>query len=357
MADEIVTVNDLVVQHAEKMKDPTEVTPTEKIEEKPEVKTDTPEEKKADETPPTDPLADFLKEFEVSDLDALRAKFKPKEEKVESPEEKEKRENLYKVELQKYAVENGLMKPDDFIKLETLKAKDDQALVYENWLSDWKEENPDVDPEDADRQAREDFESEYKINSTNEKTKARGMAKIAKEAGEMRKPLESAFTGAKKDFDSDLAVKNDMPDFGKKVSGFIQESIPAKVKILDGKDGDDIVPIEIDLTDDQRKEIYNKVQQKIMNSSTYQLYKKGDMKQVQELAKREAESIIWNDHRDAGLNKIAETFLKRGDEKGYKRGKVGAENPFPLVGDGKEQGGKDQVGAQQAVLNSLQGKK
>lgn len=357
MADEITSVNDIVTQHAAKIKDTTEVKHSEEKKE-PVVAPGGPSpEDKKDIIPPTDPVKDLLKELNLESLDDLKARLKPKEDKVESPEEKEKRENLYRVEMQKYAVENGLMKPDEFVKLENLKAKDNRAIVYEGWLASWKEENPDVDPEDVETRAKEDFEAEYHLNSTNEKTKARGLAKIEKEAKEMRSPLESSYTKLKQDFDEDRTVKNDYPDYSKKVTGFIQENIPAKVKLFETKDGEETVPVEIDLTDEQRKEVYQKVSKKILNSSTYQLYKKGDLAQLQEIAKREAEATIWADQREAGLRKIAETFLKRGDEKGYKRGVIGAKNPFPLIPGGKQEGGTDAGSAQQQVLDSLQGKK
>jgi hypothetical protein len=354
MADEITTVNDLVTQHAAKQKENPEV----KVEEKKqEIPAGGPLPEKKEEVPPVDPVKEMLKELGVDSMDALKERLKPKEDKPESPEEKEKRENLYRAEMQKYAVENDLMKPGEFTKLEAIKAKDDRSLVYESWLPAWKEENPDVKPEDVDRQAKEDFENEYRLNSENEKTKARGLAKIEKEAKEMRTPLESSYNRVKQDFDEDRTVKNDLPDFNKKVAGFVQENIPAKVKLFETKDGEDAVAVEIELTDEQRKDIYQRVSKKISNSSTYQLYKKGDLKQIQELAKREAEATIWAEHRESGLQKIAETFLKRGDEKGYKRGSIGAKNPFPLVGDGKQADGLDKGGAQKQVLDSLQGKK
>lgn len=347
MADEIVTVDTLVQEHADKKKNSEVIIP-----EKKEEKVDKTDDGNKDDNLTPDPVKDLLKEFNLDTLDALKERLKPKEQdKVESPEEKEKRDNLYKVEMQKFAVENGLMKPDDFVKLENLKAKDDRSVVFENWLPSWKEENPDADPADADRLAKEDFETEYRLNSENEKTKARGLAKIEKEAKEMRSPLESSYTRLKEDFDEDRTVKADYPGFNKQVSGFIQESIPAKVKLFETKDGEDTVPVEIDLTDEQRKEVYQKVAKRVMNSSTYQLYKKGDTKALQALAKQVAEETIWTDQRETGLAKIAETFLKRGDDKGYKRGVIGAKNPFPLQKDEKAGAGKDHTSAQQQVLN------
>ena len=356
--NETTTVNDLVTQHAAKIKETTEV-------KTPETKTETttkppeggaPTEKK-DETPAPDPYKGLLEELGLESLEALKERLKPKEDKVESPEEKEKRENLYRVEMQKYAVEQGLMKPDEFTKLETLKQKDDRTAVYEDWFAGWKAENPDVSAEDVEARAKEDFEDEYHLNSTNEKTKARGLKRIEKEAKEIRSPLESSYTKVKTEFDEDRSIKNDLPDFNKKLAGFIQENIPAKVKLFETKDGEETVPVEMDLTDDQRKAIYAKVDKKIRSASTFQLYKKGDLKQLADIAKREAEAEIWNEQRQAGLQKIAETFLKRGDEKGYKRGSVGAKNPFPLVHDNKKMDGADKGSAQQQVMDSLQGKK
>lgn len=357
MVDEITTVNDLVTQHAAKIKETIEVKTPETKQETAKPEGGTPPANK-DETPAPDQIGDLLKELGMESLDALKERLKPKDpDRVESPEEKEKRENLYRVEMQKYAVENGLMKPDEFVKLENLKAKDDRSLVYENWLPTWKAENPDVEAVDIEARAKEDFEAEYHLNSTNEKTKARGLSKIEKEAKEMRSPLESSYTRVKTEFDEDRSIKNDLPDYNKKMASFIQDNIPAKIKLFETKDGEDTVPVEIELTADQRKDIYKAVDKKIRGSDTFKLYKKGDLTQLAAIAKREAESEIWATQREEGLKKIAETFLKRGDEKGYKRGSVGAKNPFPLVPKDNSTGGKETVSAEQEVMDSLEGKK
>jgi len=348
MADEMITVDSLVNAHAAAK------APQDKNEPTPPSPAATPvAEPSGGTTPPADPVGDLLKDLGVESLDALKERLKPKvEAPVLSPEEREKQENLYQVDLQRYAVENGIMKPEEFVKLQTQKSKDDRSLVYEQWLPSWKEENPNVDPDIADQQARQDFESEYHLNSQNDKTKARAEARLAREAGELRKPSESAYTRAKTEFDEDRTIKADYPEFNKKVSGFIQENIPEKVKFWEGKDGDEAIPVEITLTADQRKEVYQKVSQKIMNSGTYQLYKKGDMTQLSDIAKREAEAMIRSEHRDAGLAKIAETFLDRGRKKGSN---VGAKQPFPLQQNPEKQAGGDQRTAQQQVLDSLNG--
>lgn len=345
MADEIVTVDSLVNQHAAQKNASTDKPP---VNDPPPLKTDDP--------PAPDPLKELLKEFDVENVDALREKLKPKQDApppVLSPEEKEKQDNLYQVDMQRYAVENGLMKPEEFQQLNNLKGKENRSLVYEQWLPSWKEENPDVPPAEADKEAQAAFEAEYGLSSSNEKTKARGEARINREAGSIRQPLETSYTKVKADFDEDRTVKADYPGFNKKVSDFIQENIPAQVTIWEGKDGEEQVPIVIDLTEDQRKDLYQKVAQKMLNSGTYQLFKKGDETQLKEIAKRQTEELLWQEHRSTGLAKVAQTFLARGKKQGST---VGAKNPFPTVQDHQKTGGKDHQSAQQEVLDSLEGK-
>jgi hypothetical protein len=361
MADEIVTVDSLVNEHAAKNASGS-TSPTTKTE-----TTNTAGAENTNnngggtgsETVVADPVKDLLKEFNVDSVDALRERLKPKEEVspvVKTPEEKEKEENLRQVDMQRYAVENGLMKPEEFQRLNNLKGKENRSLVYEQWLPSWKEENPDVDPANAERESQAAFDAEYGLSSTNEKTRARGQRRVDQEAGAIRQPLETAYSRVQTEFDEDRAIQADLPNFNKKVSGLIQENIPAQVTLWEGKDGEDQVPIAIDLTDEQRKDLYQKVAKKLSNSGTYQLFKKGDETQLKDIVKRETEAIIWEEHRSAGLTKIAETFLKRGDEKGYKRGSVGAKNPFPMAQEHQKSAGGGHQSAAQEVLESLQGK-
>jgi hypothetical protein len=349
MADEL-SVDEIVNAHVAKQK---EVTPGENQEKAKEGEGKPAEPAPITPEPPApapNPLADLLKEFEVDSIEALREKMKPKNpDKPESPEEKEKRENLYKASLIKYATEKGVMKPDDFTKLENLKAKDDKAMVYENWFAAWKEDNPDIDPEEAGRIAEEEFNAEYKLNSENEKARARGLAKIAKEAKEMRTPLESSYSTAKERYDAERELEKDAPDFDKKSNTFIQESIPEKYTVFKVKDGDEEVAIEETLTPEERREIFKQVAKDFASANTYGLYKKGELKALQALAKERAETLIQNTLRDRAAQKIANEFLTRGRKSAPG---VGAKQPFPLVNDGKvQESGKKYASAKEEILD------
>lgn len=295
---------------------------------------------------------------EGASIESLKEKLKPKPADIpESPEEKEKREAVYQASLQKFGVENGL-KLEDFTTLESLKGKDDQALVYEKWLAGWKEDNPDVDPAEADRLAKEEFESEYKLSSTNEKAKARGIAKIKKEAGEIRVPLENKIKAVKENYDGVRDVEVNFPEFNKKVTGIIKEFIPEKFTVTTVKDkvGDkeEDVPIEVDLSAEDRVAILNAVGKSILeNEKNYALYKKGDFAALKEIAKKEAESLIASKYTGAAAQKIATEFLTRGTKRGSE---VGSKNPFPLNNNERQETGTGDLSEKAKVMKSLQGK-
>lgn len=357
MPEESTTVNSLVENHAakllEKESGPNQESTT--VTDPPpaggtETKTDPPAEL------PKPDYTDLFKELGVDNIDSLKEKLKPKtEEKVLSPEEKAKQEGIYKASVQKYAVENGVMNLEDFTKLENLKTRDDKDLVFENWLPAWKEDNPDIDAAEADRLAKEEFEAEYKLSSTNEKAKARGLSKIQKEAEGLRNPLENKFKSVKENYDGVRDVETNFPEFNKKVTGFIKEHVPEKVTVFKVKDGEEEVPIEVELSAADRVEILNIVGKKILaNEGNYNLYKKGDMKALQELAKSEAETLIATRYRDTAAQKIAESFLSRGVKKGST---TGATVPFPLNDDGKTEATDGNRSAKQIVMDGLHGKK
>lgn len=364
MQDGSTNVNSLVESHAAKLQS----NESGENQENTEVKDPPPA---GDGTPKTDPPAggdppkgtdytELLKELGLESVDALKEKLKPKPADIpESPEEKEKREAVYEASLRKHAVETGAMKLDDFTILESLKGKDDQALVYDNWLKGWKEDNPDVDPAEADRLAKEEFESEYKLSSTNEKAKARGIAKIKKEAGEIRTPLENKVKAVKENYDGVRDVEVNFPEFNKKVTGIIKEFIPEKFTVTTVKDkiGDkeEDVPIEVDLSAEDRVAILQSVGKKILeNEENYKLYKKGDFKALQEIAKKEAESLISSKYTGAASQKIATEFLTRGTKRGSE---VGSKVPFPLNNNERQETGTGNKTESQKVIDSLTGKK
>jgi|GEM_PF-2182449 hypothetical protein len=308
-----------------------------------------------------DAISDLLKEIGIESVDVLKQRLAaPPPAQNISPEEKEKQENIYRADLQRFAVENGGMKLEDFSKIEAVKAKADKDLVYENWLPEWKEENPDVDPAEADKLAKEAFEDEYKLSSTNEKAKARGESRLKKDAAEIRNPLESSFNNVKGKFDELRSVQATYPAYSKKVNETVSASIPAELdvytgKINEGKEDEETVPVKISLDDNDRKEILKSLTEKFEKSpSAYALFKKGDAKSIEDftaMIKSETENYVWAKKKDIGLKQVADDFLKKGIEKA----RIGATNSFAINQNNPGgSAGKSKQSAEREVLDSLE---
>ena len=275
---------------------------------------------------------ELLKKFNVETVEELEEKFSKKEVKVLTEEEKKKEDEIYEAKLKLFAVEKGLGKSEDFDQLKTLKSKQDAELVFEDYLKDWKEDNPDVKEDedttaaDIEKLAKEDFEKEYKLNSTSEKVKAKGIARLAREAADKRSPLEDTYNDAKEQFDEATDLRDNFPKFVKGLEGIAKEVVPEKIEWFRGKDGEEeLPPIEIPLSDDDRKEILEKVAKRLERPENYKLFKEGKLDTLKEGISEYADYLVSKKTREMGNNKIAEYFLGRGIEKGSK---VGAENSF-----------------------------
>ncbi len=373
MSDEITTINDIVTQHVEKNKEkeaPKDVIIPTKVEEKVETKVEeTPkldadgkpiveaekkDEKPADEVKPN-PLDEFLKKHNVTSLDALEEKLKPKEEKTLSPEEKERQDSLYKAKLQSFAVENGDMKLEDFHQLETLKQKADAEIVYPDFAAEYREDHEDdfedmTEPE-IEEKVKQAFEKKYKLNSEDNKVKQVGLDKLAKIAGQKRSPLESSYNTVKEKFDAELDIRNNYPNYDKAVRQVANESIPENYSFYKGKDGDEDVSIDIELSKEDKVEITDNIAKKIQNPDTYSIYKKGDLAALKTLAQSETERFIENKYKEQAKTKMAEVFMGRGLKKGSE---VGAKNSF-AVNQARPQATEKTANAdaKQEVLESL----
>lgn len=333
MQNESLSINDIVTSHAEKQQQENS-SDTGSQQQQNEGGSDA--EKAAAETERlaneakekgNEALNSLLKELEIENVDELKQRLQKKvEDKELTPEEKEKAENVYKANLQKYAVESGEMKLEDFHQLDTVKSKKDAELVFEKYLENWKEENPDVE-ENVEDAAKADFELEYKLNSNNEKAKQRGVDRLAKDAKEIRTPLEESYNKVKESFDEEAEVRVTFPKFVKSLDKISAEVVPSKVEWFKGKDGEEDVSIEVDLSEEDRKEILDKVTKRVQNPSTYQLFVGGKEDEIKSMVSEYADALVQKKVMENGNKKIAEMFLGRGIAKGST---TGAKNSFAV---------------------------
>ena len=286
--------------------------------------------------------ASLLKELGGEDIDDLKAKLAASGGKKLTKEEEEKAQAIYEANLQKFAVEEGDMKLEEFTQLSTLKSKQDADLVFEGFLKDFvdengkriKEENKEAGlsaseiEEEVKKQAKEEFESEYKLNSESEKQKAKGVSRLAKEAAELRSPIEKKYSQTKEKFDAASDLRTEFPKFAKTIESTTSSLIPEKIPYFKGKDGETDIAIEIELTPEERKEIKEAVIKKVQNPDNYfELYKPGKPDDLKNLIAEQVDYLVEKKVREKGNSKIAEIFHGLGVKKGST---VGAENSFAV---------------------------
>lgn len=193
-----------------------------------------------------------------AELDRLRAfesTYKKDDTPEKTPEEIAKAEQVDKANFIKYSVDTDLLKVEDIAAHDSIIAKADRDLVYDTWLKNWKEENPEVDAADVAELSKKDFEEEFKLTSTNEKAKARGESRLKKEADEIRSPLVNNYKTAKESYGHYQTVKENYPKFEKAVDSIIQETVPDEL-VYKTKEGEaDIVIEGVKLTKEDKAEI------------------------------------------------------------------------------------------------------
>lgn len=371
MPDEVVNVNDLVLQHAaqstnEQQTNSADNSETQQQAAETQEQQTTTQQAASTETATAEqevsrgtfPISeDELKDLGFASFDELKASLKKQKEETVSPEEQVRLNNLYKVNLQKYAVEEGKMNPDDFTKLESFKDKSNRDIVLSAFITEQKGENSNL----TDAEIKAAFDEEYPVfDETDEdeadsnKTKNKRIEKrLSKEASIIKIPLEKSIESIKKEFDNSNNLKKEFPDYAKKVEAIIKEELPSKFDFFKGKDGEEEVTVGIELNEADKKDISELVSKKVQNLESFGLYKKGDTAALQVLVKEAINEHLWSpSYREKGLAKMAETFLSRGVKKGST---VGATNPFPVNRQQQQTTTRSSGDAEKEVLDSLNG--
>jgi len=320
-----------------------------------------PDDKKAPEEKP-DPLAELLKETKFESIDALKAHLTKKDSKEDTPEEKKRKDDLYRANLHNFAVENSLMTTDEIIKYENIKAKSDRDLVFERFAEeirgeiedDLKAENADVTKEEIDKEIKEAFEIEYPDDSTNQKAKDRAERKIAKEAKEIRGPFESSFNEAKSRYEDEVSVRNEYPVYQKTIKQVVSDAIPASVNFFKDKVGEQDLSIDIPISEDDKKEILESLTKKLQTPQTFLLHKNGKVDDLKAMVRNEMDYLLWNKYNESGKKEIATKVFSAGLSKGSE---VGAKESFALKQAAPAASGKkSDSDAQQEVIDSTRKK-
>jgi len=265
---------------------------------------------------------------ELAELRAYKESIVSKEPE-KTPEQVAKEAELEKVNFRKYAVEKDLMKDDDFSRFDTISKKAERDLVFERFANEQKEDNPEI----TDDELKDAFEFEYKLNSENEKTRARGLARLQKEAAEIKNPLESTYKSAKTQYDEDRAIEKQVAPYKKFIDDLIKENTPDKLSFFKTKDGDEEISVEVELSKEDREELAKT----FINPKTFRSYldSNGKLDEIKPALAKKINGFLKQKYFETALSKSFETGHGRGVLKGSN---VGANQPFAIIkGGGQSQ--------------------
>jgi hypothetical protein len=291
--------------------------------------------------------ADIQKELE--ELRAFRQTITEKESKTQ--EQIAKEAEIEKAEFIKFSAENDLMKVDDFARFETAKQRQDRELVFENFSKEWKDENKDA----TDDEVQEAFDNQYHVNSDSDKAKSRGEKLIAKEAKELRTPLETSYTKAKGSYEQHKVLKQDMPNFQKFIDSTIEKNISDKIKVYEKEIDSEKIAVDIEITKEEKKEIFDAVKKEIATHESYATWKKdskdGKNERLEKMIAKEVKYLINEKKQSLAYESTATKFYEVGEKKGTAKGSnVGANNPFAVI----RQMGVPQTAAQLDALQTVE---
>lgn len=276
-----------------------------------------------------------LKKYGFDSKEQMDAFFTQHNEKKPTAEEIQAQENQKKASLIKYAADNNFMKVDEFTRLESIKAKSDKDLVFENFSKEYLAD----DLTATEDQIKKAFDDMYGLASENPTIKKIGEKQLSKDASSIRSPLEKSFEAAQKRYNEDETTKSKIPGFDKALKETIEKLTPAKLVLFKTKDGEDEIPVEVELTDKERKEVFDTFRNpKTMNKF---LSKEGKVAEFEAEISKKIQSVLRNKYWDYSNEKSFELGKGRGLKGGSN---VGATQPFSVIAGRQFPGGSDKKG-------------
>lgn len=240
-------------------------------------------------------------------------------------EELQQDAEIDRANFQKYSVENKLMKNDDFATRESLKAKSDSDLVFEDFSKQYKEDHPEVDQEEIEQQAKTAFENQYHVNSADKTLKTKGEKLLKRDATELRTPTETAYNTAKERYEEHKTIQGKHPEYVKFFNDISKETLPDKITLFKGKEGDEEIPIEVAITEEDKKAVEEKF---FKNVKTFQKFMSGKTEEVKVELVAKINSFIRQRKMEEGFTKAWEKAHGVGLAKGSE---TGAGQPFAVV--------------------------
>lgn len=259
-----------------------------------------------------------IKEAGFNNVEELKAHLQKLKEDNISPEEKAKRQNKDEGAFLEYATRNDLVSIDDYNRFSSIKDIPDSDLVFARFSADHKDDNPDATPDEI----RDAFETEYKLNSENAKAKARGEAKITKEARELRLPLEETVKSAREAYQSELSLKAKVPDYDRFINSVVNDVLKEnEFTAFTIKEGEEEIVVKGSITPEEKENIAKMFK----NPKTFERFVNGKPDELKATLEKKVRGVI----RNAKMDEVQKQIWEAGKGFGTKQGSnIGATNPF-----------------------------
>lgn len=291
-----------------------------------------------------DPIQAMLEKYNLKSIEELEQKLSPKEEKT--AEQIANEEKVLQANLDKYLQDKGIMGRDEIIKLEVLKGKANKDIAVENFISEFKEDNPDATEDEIE----EAVELRYHFNSGNERLKKAGEKQLVKDAELIKAPLENKFNNAKSQFltESERAAK--IPAFVTTLKKSIVDTTLEPIEIY-SKDG---IVVNHEITKEEQAELSDNV---LHTQEVFDAFLKygANSQEFKDEVKAKSTAYLLLKNFKANNEKIADVVGKAMHKKGIEEGSVvGSLNPFGVhqATTGRSNAVSPQE-AEAAMLNSL----
>ena len=274
-----------------------------------------------------DPLESFFAElkekYDVSTREELEQIISAKPKKEETPEERQKREKNYAINLDKYLQENNIMSRDKIVEYETVKKTNEKDLAVESFKKEFVAENPDADDDDI----ADAVESRYHFNSENAKLKKFGESTLKKDAAAIKGTYESAYNLGKAQFDEDQTKLAQIPQFNQSVDSYAK-TLPSTIKAFEK---DDLV-VNFEITPEIRRQIVDTV---LRTPEVFMEFtKNGESTEFKALLQSKTRDAIKILNFESMINVVAESNYSKGLKSGST---VGAKQPFAIVTEKNKQ--------------------
>lgn len=232
---------------------------------------------------------------------------------------------LDNVNFRKHAVENKLMKNEDFTVYESLKGKADSDLVFEDFSKQFKEDHPEIADDEIEAQTKTAFENQFHVNSADKTLKARGEKLLKKEAAELRTPVETSYNKAKESYDDNKTIKAKHPEYVKFFNDISKETLPDKITLYTAKEGEEEIPVEVEITAEDKKAVEDKF---FKNVKTFNKFISGEPEEVKVELSAKINSFIRERKMQEAFSKTWEKAHGIGVSKGSE---TGAGQPFAVI--------------------------